>query len=79
MCSRTNGLEFSVAALFAIEKGFNNLTPTSRGLVELLKAHVFQLMYNTSVPIKKNDTNLHAVIWKESRDVMLIFKTQGAE
>ena len=78
MC-RTNVLEFFVAALFAIENGFNNLTPTSRGLVELIKAHVFQFMYNRSVPITKNDTNLHAVIWKESQDVMLIFRTQGAE
>ena len=70
MCRRTNVLEFFVAALFAIEKGFNNLTPTSRGLVELIKAHVFQFMYNRSVPIKKNDTNLHAVIWKGSQDVI---------
>ena len=68
MCRRTNLLEFFVAALFAIEKVFNNLPPTSRGLVELRCMHP-----NLCI------IHLHAVIWKESQDVMLIFKNQGAE
>lgn len=36
-----NVLELFVAALLEIEKGFNNLTLTSGGLVELIEAHAF--------------------------------------
>lgn len=62
MCRMINVLKFFVAALFATEKGFNDLTPTSRGLVELIEVHAFHFMYVISVPIKKEDTNLRVVM-----------------
>ena len=80
----TNVLELLVVALFAREKKcFKNQSHTHKkkknshpqveDWLKFMEAHTHHFMYDRSVTIKKNDMNLHAVIWKEFQGMISIF------